>query len=674
VTEGNGQFRLSVIGAIIAALIFGLLGRLWFLQIVSSNSYAAETQANRTRVVTEPGARGSILDANGKVVVANRLSTSIQIQRGLPLSQLQITVHNLAPLLSLPGRPVTEADLWKEIHNPRLTLYQPIPIMDDLPYNTLVNIKERPEQFPGVIATQRSVRSYPYTNPSPPGDLASHLIGYVGVVNDHDLRLHRHDRYTPQDAIGKDGIEQVFEHELRGTPHIRRLEVNSHGRVVRILNDVSATTGNDVQLTMDATVQHEAQIALQEGMTEVQASRDTAVTSRLKNFAGSGGSVVVLNARDGSVLALASAPSYQVSQFTSGIPQAQFQALADPARHYPLLDRATQGLYPPGSTFKLITAIAALEFGAITPGYTYEDRGCVKFGATGQEKQFCNAGKTPHGVVDLAHALEVSSDAFFYTLGFRFFDLWNCGSPDSCPFGSTSKADHARGYGIQTVAREFGFGRPSGVGLPQEGLGRIPDRTFKVQVNQGNVDPASREWLPGDSANMAVGQGDVLVTPLQLADAYAAFVNGGTLYSPRLARRVLAPDGKTVVRDLPPQEVRKINLSPDIRAQIMSGLNGAVTADDGTATLAFQGYQGAPIAGKTGTAQQPQGTEDTSWFVGLVNPNPTDPSQPQYVVVVNVEQAGFGGSVAAPIARRIIDTLNGDPSPPPVQIAPHKSD
>ena len=676
-TEGNSRLRLSVIGAVIAALFFGLLGRLWFLQVASSSSYAAETRANRTRVVTEPGARGSIIDAAGKVVVANRLRTSIQIQRGLALSQLKITVHNLAPLLSTVGHPVTERDLWKQIHNPRLTLYQPIPIRDDLPYDTLVNIKERPEKYPGVIATQRSVRVYPYANPGPPGDLAPHLLGYVGAVNAHDLKVHPHDRYTPLDVIGKDGVEEVFEHELRGTPHIRKLEVNSRGRVVRILSDVPAKTGNDVQLTMDATVEHEAQVALQEGITEVQGYRDQAVTSRLKNFAGSGGSVVVLNARNGSVVALASAPSYQVSQFTSGIPQDQFQALADPARHYPLLDRATQGLYPPGSTFKLMSAIAALEYGAVvpnTPSYSFEDKGCVKFGATGQEQLFCNAGKTPHGFVDLPHALEVSSDAYFYDVGFRFFDAWNCGSFDKCPYGGTSKADHAKGYGIQTVAKEFGFGRPSGIGLPQEASGRIPDRTFKVSVNQNNPDPFTRDWLPGDSANVAVGQGDVLVTPLQLADAYATFINGGTLYSPRLASRVLAPDGK-IVRDLPPQELRKITLSPDIRAQIMPGLIGAVTADDGTASAAFSGYQGTyPIAGKTGTAQQPAGTEDTSWFVGLVNPNPTDQGQPQYVVVVTVEQAGFGATVAAPIARRIIETLNGNASPAPVHIAPTKND
>jgi penicillin-binding protein 2 len=670
VTEGNRQLRLTVIGGIIAALFFGLFARLWFLQVASSSSYAAETQANRTRVVTDPGARGSILDGRGTVVVENRLITSIEIQRGLPLSELTVTVKNLATLLN-----TTQAALWKQVHNPRLTAYEPIPIRQDLPYDTLVSIKERPESYPGVIATQRSVRVYPYA--SPYGDLAPHLLGYVGSVNAHDAKVHPGERYTPEDVIGKDGIEQVFEHELRGTPHVRKLEVDSRGRIVQVLSDVPATTGNDVQLTMDSVVQQETQTALKQGITEVQGMRDQNFKNSLRNFAGSGGSAVVLDARNGSVLALASWPTYQVSKFTSGIPLDQYQALADPAQHYPLLDRATQGLYPPGSTFKLFTAIAALENGAAVPNtasYTFNDNGCVKFGATGNEQQFCNADKTPHGIVDLAHAIEVSSDVYFYNLGFRFFGLWNCGVPATCPQGATKQADKVKGYGVQNVAKEFGFGRPTGVGLPQESFGRIPDLDYKIKVNETNPDPYSRTWLPGDSANVAVGQGDVLSTPIQLASAYAAFINGGTLYSPRLASRIYAPDGRTVVRDLPPQEVRKIPIDPQVRALIMPGLIGAVNAKDGTASPAFSGYHGLPVAGKTGTAQQPPPTEDTSWFVGLVNPVPNSPTDPQYVVVVNVEQAGFGGTVAAPIARRIIDTLNGNPNPAPVEIAPHQTD
>ena len=307
---------------------------------------------------------------------------------------------------------------------------------------------------------------------------------------------------------------------------------------MQVLADQPAQAGNDVKLTMDTTVQAETENALAQGIAEVRQTQDTAVTSKLQNFAATGGSAVVLDARTGSVVAMASFPSYPINQFTNGIPSALFQPCTTPGTNCSLLNRATQGLYPPGSTFKLMSAIAALEDNQVTPGnanYTFLDTGCVKFGAPGNYQQFCNAGKTPHGIVDLPKAIEVSSDVYFYSLGFRFFNTWNCGAP-GCTAG-VGRPNHTLGYGIQTVAREFGFGRPTGVGLPQEAAGRIPDLAFKQAINKKNPDPYSRSWLPGDSANVAVGQGDVLVTPLQLANAYATFINGGNLYSPRLAER-----------------------------------------------------------------------------------------------------------------------------------------
>jgi penicillin-binding protein 2 len=669
VREGDSRTRLTVIGGIIAALFFGLLGRLWFLQIASSSSYAAQTVNNRMRVVTDPGARGSILDASGHVIVGNQLVTSIQIQRGLALSQLTTTVHNLAKLLN-----TSDGAVWQQVHNPKLTAYQPIPIANHIDYPTLVSIKERPEDFPGVIAAQASQRVYPYTN------LAAHLLGYVGAVNAQDLKVHPGEHYTAEDVIGKDGVEQVFEDVLRGTPHIRRLEVDSRGRVVNVLSDKPATAGNDVKLTMDLGVQAETENALQQGIMEVRGMRDTSSKTTLQNFRAPGGSAVVLDAKTGSVVALASYPTFPISQFTNGISGADFQNLTSPLIGNPLLNRVTQGQYPPGSTFKLMTAIAAIVDGAVVPGnanYSFQDNGCIKFGSAPNYQQFCNAGSTPHGIVDLPHAIEVSSDVYFYNLGFRFFGLWNCGdiTKITCS-NSLTAGNKVKGYGIQNTAKEFGFGKSTGSGLPQESPGRVPDLAFKRALNRNNptADQFSNSWLPGDSANVATGQGDVLATPLQLADAYAAFINGGNLYAPRLASQITAPDGKTVIRNLPPQLVRKINIPDDIKAQIIPGLVGAVSASDGTAKAAFNGYGGLPIAGKTGTAQNPPPIQDTSWFVGLVNYAPADPTQPQYVVVVNVEQAGFGGTVAAPIARRIIETLNGNPTPAPVQIAPPQND
>ena len=681
-TDSNSRLRLSVIGVIIGALFCGLLARLWFLQIGSSNTYAAQTQANRIRTVTDPGFRGEILDRNGIPIVQNQLVDSIEISRGLPLSQLKITVKSLAKLTN-----TTQTQIWKQVNNPRLTAYQPIPIAwpaaagttgtVTVPYDTLVYIKERPAQFPGVIATQRSVRKYLFTSTIPGGipSYASQLLGYVGAVNGQDLKLHKGEGYNGFDVIGKDGVEQVFESELRGTPHTRKLEVNSRGQVVRVIADTPAKSGNDLKLTMDVNIQKVAEDSLQQGILEVRQMRDTTFKNQLKDFSAPGGSAIVLDARDGSVVAMASNPTFDVTKFTSGVPLDQFKTLTNPASNYPLLNRATQGLYPPGSTFKLMTAIAALEHAQAinavpgTAGYNFVDNGCLAFGNPPQP--FCNAGKTPHGNVDLAKAIEVSSDVYFYNLGFKFWRTLQGSNATNPPTPGNAKD----GYGIQQVAKQFGFGRSTAVGLPQEASGRIPDQAFKQAINKHNPDPFTRDWLPGDSANVATGQGDVLATPLQLARAYAAFANGGTLNAPRLASAVLAPgDHTTIVRDLPVQQDAKITIKPDVRATILSGLSGAVNASDGTAKAAFNGYTGPPLVGKTGTAQQPPPQEDTAWFVGIINPDPTDPKQPQYVVVVNVEQAGFGGTVAAPIARRIIDALNGNLNPAPVHVAQPQTD
>ena len=653
-SEVSTRVRLSVIGVVIAALFGGLLARLWFLQVGSPNIYTAQTQANRLRTVIDPGVRGSILDRNGNVLVSNRLVDTIEIQRGLKTTQLNKTVHNLAVLFN-----EADADVWKSVNNNQVAAYQAIPVKDDVPYDTIVYVKERPEDFPGVIATQRSVRTYTH------GGLAANLLGYVGAVDAQDLKLHQGEGYTANDVIGKDGVEEVFESELRGSPHIEKFEVDSRGRIVTVLQNQKAKAGNNIQLSMDMNIQAAAENALAQGIAEVKTRTDTSNNGGSKLFAGTGGAAVVLDARDGSVVAMASNPSYPVDQFTNGIPANLFSTFTSPGSNFPLLNRATQGLYPPGSTFKLFSAVAALEHPSVVPpNYTFDDKGFFTFA----NRVFQNAGKTPHGIVNLAHAIEVSSDLYFYNVGFLF---WKAYSGDSA---RGIKPDPTAGYGIQETARAFGLGRPTGVGLPQEASGRIPDLAFKLSVNKTNPDPYSRNWLVGDNANVATGQGDVLATPLQMAAAYAAFENGGTLYSPRLATAVKSPGGITA-RNLPLSSEGKTGLTPAIRSAIMPGFVGAVSASDGTATGAFNGYSGLPIAGKTGTAQQPPPIQDTSWFVGMVNPDPPPGSnQPQYVVVVTVEQAGFGGTVAAPIARRIIEALNGNLNPAPVQIAPPAND
>ncbi|MFO7591314.1 MAG: penicillin-binding protein 2 [Acidimicrobiia bacterium] len=653
-SEGNSRSRLGVIGVIVVVLFAGLFVRLWFLQVATSQSYAAETRANRIRVISEPAVRGSVLDRNGKVIVKSELVNSVQIRRGITKAERKQVVPALAEVLGKK-----EKFIEKRLDSVRYSPYQPVPITNDVPYETLVYIKERPEVFPRVDVVRRSVRVYP------DGAVASHLLGYVGAINAQEQKLFKDDGYGPEDVIGKDGVEQMFETELRGEPRERKLEVDARGRFVREISDVPAVAGNDVQLTVDLDIQRIAQESLEQGMRAAGGLKNSDEKSRFETFKATGGAAVVLDARDGSVVALSSAPAFDVTKFTDGIPAEEFELLTNPASNFPLLDRVIQGQYPPGSTFKLFTAQAALEAGVVTPDEVIFDRGKVKYGAEGNEEEFKNAGGESHGAVTLPTAIAVSSNVYFYTQGFRFWDAFN--KRESQENGLEV------GYAVQRLARKYGFGKPTTIGLANEQHGRVPDQKFKERLNKGNPDEATRSWLPGDSAALAVGQGDLLVTPLQEAVGYATFANGGTRYAPRLADRILSPGGETILRELPAQKVGEVPVAPEVREPIVAGLVGA-TKGIGTAAAAFSGYGGLEVAGKTGTIEI-AGKQDTSAFTAIVNPNPTpDSDEPQYVVVVFVEQGGNGGSVAAPIARRIIEALNGNLAPANVRLVPPKGD
>ena len=381
-------------------------------------------------------------------------------------------------------------------------------------------------------------------------------------------------------------------------------------------------------------------------------------------------------------MALASNPTFDPNRFADGTAPDEW---LDPHGALNTFDRAF-GAYAPGSTFKMITAVAQLEGpDPVRPPErdVLRQRLPRKFG---NDERRCNAtdqrtGKpVANGNVDLPRALTVSSDVYFYDVGNEFWnDCYNFRLIPSARVARTRTAARRRsawpaisrrilsGYGIQEAAFQFGFGKATGVGLGGDQAGRIPTRSFNVELNKTSTDETSRTWRRGDGASIAVGQGDVLVTPLQLANVYAAFANGGTLYTPRLASAILAsgvglPEGKLgdVVHALDPQMLRSALLTPEIRDPILQGLIGVVNNGEGTAYYAFRNYSGPTFAGKTGTAQVAGGAkDDTSWFVGFTNAE-NDPNQPQYVVLSIVEQAGFGSEVSAPIVARVAEYLTGN--------------
>ncbi|MGH9024578.1 MAG: penicillin-binding protein 2 [Acidimicrobiia bacterium] len=634
------RVRLSIVGVIVLALFSTLLARLWFLQVASGSDYAEAAQSNRTRVIEEPGQRGRILDRNGVPIVDNTILDTVKVERGLTDEERATSVEHLSQLTGQP-----EGLIEARLDDKNISPYASVPMTFEIKLQHLVYIDEHPEEFPGVESVRLPIRSYPY------GDLAAHVLGYMGEVNEDQLEYLKAQGYEPGDRVGRGGIEQTFESVLRGTPYQKTVEVDAQGRVVNTIDVQQAKSGHDVWTTLDLEVQRVAEESLDQGMAGAQGFVNGSVETELDYFDAPGGSVVVLDARTGGVVAMASNPTYSPEELANGISPQSWEELQGGGTGKPFVNRAIQGQYAPGSTFKLFSGLAGRESGVLFPGYTWADDGCIDLD---DGTQRCNAGKIAHGAVDLPRALSVSSDTFFYVVG---FNLWT---------DFYDQGDEKTGEVIQHVARRYGFGERTGFALSGEQPGRVPDDDFKADFNAENPDPVTREWLPGDNISLATGQGDLLVTPLQLANAYAAFANGETLWAPQIATEVAEPGGD-VISEIEPKSVRELEIDPATRTDILEGLKGAVGPGDGTAAAAFSGYEFGQIAGKTGTAQV-NDKGDTSLFVGITPADPASKDVPQYVVAVLVEEAGFGASVAAPIARRIIDTINGVDDGTPVQV------
>lgn len=666
--EANPHRRLVVIGVLVLALFCGLLARLWFLQVAGGEKLAVAAQRQRDRYVTVPAVRGTIYDRNGNVLAQTVPVTTLLVDRQHLSASERKTLHaNLGALLRIDARAVD-----KLIDNQQYAPFESVPVAKNLSLEQALYVAEHRDLFPEVTGTTTAEREYPNNFQ------AADILGYLGQVNKEDLAAHSGDGYEARDTIGKTGIEKMFESELRGTPGEDKVEVDNQGRGVNTVEVKKPEAGHDVRLTIDLPIQQVAEESLIQGM---DGARSLVDPDSGNYYAANAGAVVVLDARTGSVVAMASNPSFNPNDFISGNSDQYFK---DP--NFPMLNRALNP-YPPGSTFKTFTSIAMLQSPGLFPdgpGTAYDDYpdGCFHFG---NDEKACNAGRAILGSVNLPGALTVSSDVYFYKAGNEFWKAYReegqaatGNDNDDIAGDKIPDAQHPIGNAIQHTARTYGFGELTGVGLESDqAKGRIPDHEFRVVRNKDNAE--GQIWRRGDNMSLAVGQGDVLVTPLQLANAYAAFANGGTLYQPRVVDEVTEssvglPKGEygKVVNSINPIERRKTQLSPETRSVIESGLAGVVDPNGrGTAAGAFADYSGMPVIGKTGTAQQTQPKQDTSWFAALTNPDSTDPLAPQYVVVAMVEQGGFGASVAAPIVRRVIDFFNNPTqSPAPVVVAP----
>jgi penicillin-binding protein 2 len=635
-TADTPKLRLAIVGIVALSLFAALFTRLYFLQVLAAPEYKLAAKANQVRVVSEAAPRGRILDRNGKVLVDNRASNVVAIDRSKVRDKAQRTelLTRLAVVLG-----VTPDELDKRYNDQRVSPYTPVPVAEDVPEDVLVLLRERRGEFPAIVAKRVAMRTYPN------GALAAHVLGYVGEVNQEEIDEST-GQYELGDSIGKAGVEKIYESDLRGTDGEERIEVDADGVPIRVLTRRPPVQGDDVVLSIDVDVQRVAEEALAQGLESARGRHFEEDKGLLKADAGS---VVVLDAKEGTVVAMASNPTFDPAQLVNGITQDEATMLFGDKTGAPFTNRAIQGQYAPGSTWKLVTAAAAVGTGLITPGYAINDSGTYTLpgDCTGRGCLKHNAGSRAYGRVDLRRALSVSSDVYFYNLGAQ---LWI----NRARYGETA---------MQDVAGQLGFGAQSGVPLPSESKARLASPSLRAQLHEQhpNAFPEGR-WFTGDNVNLAIGQGDLTVTPIQLANAYATFANNGTRWAPNVALRIQQQDG-TLVRTIAPRAAGKVEIPQAARDAILAGFAGAVGSTEGTAYNAFAGFplDQFPIAGKTGTAQASP-KQDTALFVGL---GPV--YDPRYVTAVVMEQSGFGASAAAPVARRVFGQLSGLEAQTPVQ-------
>jgi penicillin-binding protein 2 len=619
--------RVAIISAIAIALFSVIFFRLWYLQVLSGEQYVREANANRVRDLPIPAPRGQILDREGKAIVASRTTNAVQIVPSAlpPAGAPRLALYRrLGRLLGMsPAR--IEAIVVRERH---AVPYAPVTIKTDAGRGALTVLAEQQNLFPGVVQQPVSIRAYPY------GQMAAQVIGHVSQVSEPELKMPAFRGVKAGAIVGQEGLEYYYDRYLRGKPGVRRIEVNAEGLPIpAALAPTQPTGGRTLRLTLDLGLQKEGEKALLEGMERARAGGKPAPA----------GAFVALDPRNGQIFAIGSQPGFDPNKFAKPLTQAEYkQLIGTGSAAGPLTNRAVNGEYPTGSTFKPITAMAALEGGVISPAEGLGAGACISVGA----QQFCNAGHADFGAVGLVEALKVSSDTYFFETGERA---------------------NAHGNVIQRKARELGIGEPSGIDLPSEFPGVIPDKRWRERQNKlelacerrrhvsncGIVLEPTGVWTVGDNMHLAVGQGELLTDPLQMAVAYSTLANAymkgngeGTVVTPHLGMEIdEAAGGELQSLGFAPR--RHVHLDPTDLSLVMEGIHEAASQQGGTSAEVWSGWNQAahPVFGKTGTAQH-LGREDQSWYMCYVG----DPKRP-IVLAVTVEEGGFGAETAAPIAR-----------------------
>ncbi|HWC87633.1 MAG TPA: penicillin-binding protein 2 [Solirubrobacteraceae bacterium] len=650
--------RVTVIGGFALTMFAIILFRLWFLQVLSGSQYVAQAKQNRTRKVLVSAPRGEIVDRNGSVLVRSRQATAVQIiptqlpvpvrdptisQLAHPASADGALYRRLAGVLGIsPARQKCKVIGYKNrhqvTHHLKLALipcdvaqavyqlpYNDATIATDVKQDVLFYLRERHAQFPGVTEPEVYLTSYPHTM------LAAQVLGTVGPVTVAELKQPEFRGLPESSVVGQTGLEAFYDRYLRGVDGAEQVEVDSVGNPIRVLPQKPAIAGNTLKTSLDLKLQQAGQTSLAQSISS-------------NTPGGAGGAFVAMNPQNGEVYAMGSLPSYDPNVFTKPISQSIYNSLISATSGDPLNNRAVDGLYPTGSTFKPITATAALESGVWGLSDIYDDTGqyCFTVGGTCLH----NAGNVANGSLDLVSAIRVSDDVFFYNLGAKL---------------NVDPQSHPQGGPLQQWARLFGIGQSTGIDLPFESSGNLPDPKWRAAISRVELQYEKKHhsgcctiaypgaWTVGDNVNLAVGQGDVLVTPLQLAVAYSAIANGGTIVRPHIGLQVENNIGDKVLQNIDPPPARHININQTYLDAIRQGLREAASASGGT-SAAVMGSFPEPVYGKTGTAQH-NNQNDQAWYACYV---PATATSKPITVVVTVEKGGFGAVAAAPVARQIL--------------------
>lgn len=662
------QLAVRVAGlGVLALVLFGIVFfRLWYLQVLDGNKYLAMARDNRVRTERIEAPRGQIKDANNVTLVDNRQATVVSLDpRTIPVQMrtaaaewgqkmtarskrkkghqgprppmpqptgdLLTRYRRLGQVLQVPPKTINERVITSLIQVP----YANIRLKIDVSRAERDYIEERKENFPGVTVEQLYMRSYPYK------ELAAQIFGTVGQINEKELQDKAHYKgIAPGTDIGQNGLEAEYDKFLRGTDGSYRIEVNAAGERRGTVTGTQPQPGQLLKLTLDQGLQKAGEQAMKRAGAGYAPDH--------------GGAFVAMNPQTGAIYAMGSLPSYDPQALNGHFDTtAQYQAKFGAAAGAPLFNRALAGAYPTGSTFKPITALAAMDSRVMSPSDVFNDTGCLKIGARAVDVA-CNAHDEVNGPINLVSALKVSSDTYFYNLGLKLYH-------------------ELPAQPLQKWARRMGLGRPTGVDLPGEAWGTVPGPSWVRMINRKElacrkqrhvpscgIGTGDAVWNPGNETNTAVGQGDVQATPLQMAVVYSTLINGGKVPTPHLAQEV--QDARGLVQRLDPPAARRVPIDPAARSAIMEGLHEAANAPHGTSTNVFAGWprNRFPIFGKTGTAERPP-HPDQSWYVAY-SYDAQHPNARPIVVVCTIEGGGFGAEKAAPAARQILSNWFNVPS------------